>query len=112
MEGYGCRAWLGHKSAMCGTLSDAIWVNLGGKAMSVLREGSSGPEVAKLQERLRELGFNPGRIDGDFGPATRAAVIAFQQSAGLLADGIAGPRKLRWDSSRIAPFRASFRRSR
>jgi putative chitinase len=77
---------------MCGTLSDAIWVNLGGKAMSVLREGSSGPEVAKLQERLRELGFNPGRIDGDFGPATRAAVIAFQQSAGLLADGIAGPR--------------------
>ena len=60
--------------------------------MSILREGSSGPEVAKLQERLRELGFNPGRIDGDFGPATRAAVIAFQQSEGLVADGIAGPR--------------------
>ena len=77
---------------MCGTSSDAIWVNLGGKAMSILREGSSGPEVAKLQERLRELGFNPGRIDGDFGPATRAAVIAFQQSEGLVADGIAGPR--------------------
>ncbi len=60
--------------------------------MSVLQEGSAGPEVVKLQERLKERGFNPGLIDGDFGPATRAAVIAFQKSEGLLADGIAGPR--------------------
>jgi putative chitinase len=60
--------------------------------MSVLKNGSSGPDVVKLQEKLRELGFNPGLIDGDFGPATEAAVIAFQQSEGLLADGIAGPR--------------------
>jgi peptidoglycan hydrolase-like protein with peptidoglycan-binding domain len=67
----------------------SVW---GGEAISVLKEGSSGPEVAKLQETLREFGFNPGLIDGDFGPATKAAVIAFQKSAGLLADGIAGPR--------------------
>jgi putative chitinase len=60
--------------------------------MSVLKEGASGPEVVKFQERLKELGFNPGLIDGDFGPATKAAVIAFQKSEGLLADGIAGPR--------------------
>jgi hypothetical protein len=31
----------------------SVW---GGEAMSVLKEGSSGPEVAKLQETLRELG--------------------------------------------------------
>ncbi|MEW6103628.1 MAG: peptidoglycan-binding protein [bacterium] len=60
--------------------------------MLVLKEGSSGPEVVKLQERLKALGFNPGLIDGDFGPGTKAAVIAFQKSEGLLADGIAGAR--------------------
>jgi putative chitinase len=62
--------------------------------MSVLKEGSSGAEVMKLQERLKQLVFNPGLIDGDFGPATKAAVMAFQKSEGLLADGIAGPRTL------------------
>ncbi|MFO1431964.1 MAG: peptidoglycan-binding protein [Candidatus Competibacteraceae bacterium] len=60
--------------------------------MSVLKEGSSGPEVTKLQEKLKEVGFDPGAIDGDFGPGTEAAVIAFQKSEGLLADGIVGPR--------------------
>src|SRR5262245_36285266 len=60
--------------------------------MAVLREGSAGSEVAKLQAQLQDLGFSPGPIDGQFGPATEAAVLAFQKSAGLLADGIAGPR--------------------
>ena len=60
--------------------------------MLVLCEGSLGSEVAKLQAQLQDLGFNPGPIDGRFGPATEAAVLAFQKSAGLLADGIAGPR--------------------
>jgi len=60
--------------------------------MAALREGSAGSEVAKLQAQLQDLGFNPGPIDGMFGPATEAAVLAFQKSAGLLADGIAGPR--------------------
>lgn len=60
--------------------------------MSVFKKGSSGPEVERLQERLKKLGFNPGLLDGDFGPATEAALIAYQKSEGLLADGIAGPR--------------------
>jgi len=59
-----------------------------------LKEGSTGRAVAQLQARLKKVGFNPGRIDGDFGPATKAALIGFQKSAGLLADGIAGPRTL------------------
>ena len=63
-------------------------------ASSLLKEGSTGPAVAKLQAKLKEVGFNPGRADGDFGPATTAALIGFQKSAGLLADGIAGPRTL------------------
>ena len=54
--------------------------------------GSKGTSVKTLQKKLKDLGFNPGAIDGDFGPAVQAALIAFQKSKGLLADGIAGPR--------------------
>jgi peptidoglycan L-alanyl-D-glutamate endopeptidase CwlK len=60
--------------------------------MPTLQEDSKGADVKKLQEALKQRGFNPGAVDGDFGPATTAAVIAFQKSEGLLADGIAGER--------------------
>ena len=63
--------------------------------MTVLKEGSSGDDVVRLQEHLKELNFSPGGVDGDFGPATEAAVLAFQRSRGLLADGIVGPRTAR-----------------
>lgn len=62
--------------------------------MSVLQEGSKGPEVTALQTRLKELGFDPNGTDGNFGPGTKAAVIAFQQSKGLTTDGKAGPQTL------------------
>jgi len=57
----------------------------------VLKQGDSGAAVESLQRRLRSRGFSPGRADGRFGPATRAALLAFQRSEGLLADGIVGP---------------------
>jgi peptidoglycan L-alanyl-D-glutamate endopeptidase CwlK len=60
--------------------------------MTTLRLGSAGPDVAALQDHLRELGFSPGTTDGIFGPSTFEAVIAFQRREGLLPDGIAGPR--------------------
>lgn len=59
--------------------------------MDELNIGSKGKDVKKLQERLKKLGFNPGVVDGDFGPGVQAAVLAFQKSKGLLADGNAGP---------------------
>src|SRR5437879_3851521 len=62
--------------------------------MSVLKQGSSGPDVTELQQKLKDLGFDPNGVDGNFGPGTKAAVIAFQQSKGLQADGIAGPASL------------------
>src|SRR5262245_19361755 len=62
--------------------------------MKTLKEGSSGSEVRELQTRLKDSGFNPGDIDGRFGPGTEAALIGFQKSGGLVADGIAGPRTL------------------
>jgi len=58
--------------------------------MALFKEGASGSEIVKLQEALEKKGFSPGSIDGDFGSATEAAVIAFQKSEGLLADGIVG----------------------
>jgi putative chitinase len=62
--------------------------------MQTLREGSSGSEVTKLQTKLKELGFDPGDVDGNFGPGTKKALIAFQQSKGLQADGIAGSQTI------------------
>src|SRR5438270_132438 len=59
--------------------------------MPVLKQGSSGPDVQNLQQKLKDLGFDPNGVDGNFGPGTKAAVIAFQRSKGLQADGIAGP---------------------
>lgn len=56
-----------------------------------LRLGSEGRLVKALQERLVELGYHVV-IDGDYGPATRRAVVQFQADRGLKADGIVGPK--------------------
>ena len=63
--------------------------------MAMLEIGTTGHAVRKLQAALKAAGFDPGLLDGDFGAGTEAAVIAFQHSEGLLADGIAGPRTLK-----------------
>lgn len=68
---------------------------------SVLRQGSSGPDVITLQYLLNIVSeYYPGiprpAQDGIFGSGTRQAVIAFQQIMGLQADGIVGP--LTWNS--------------
>ncbi len=53
-----------------------------------------GNDVRDLQFKLVNLGFNPGSIDGVFGPNTERALKEFQQSVGLIADGICGPETL------------------
>ena len=55
-----------------------------------LRNGSQGEKVWKLQERLTNLGYYFGDLDGQFGQGTRDAVIAFQKKNGLDPDGYAG----------------------
>jgi len=57
----------------------------------VLRYGAKGYEVEALQRRLCELGYALGDKDGDFGPATEHAVLAFQADRGLATDGVVGP---------------------
>mgnify|MGYP002543924428 FL=1 len=61
-----------------------------GNAPSVYKNGSSGAEVKKIQQRLADLGYYNGAIDGNFGDATEEAYKAFQKAAGLTVDGIAG----------------------
>jgi len=58
---------------------------------AILRLNSSGPDVKALQQALQTAGFNPGSIDGSFGAGTEAAVLAFQRSKGIAADGVVGP---------------------
>jgi len=55
-----------------------------------LHNGSKGEKVWKLQERLQQLGYYQGTLDGEFGPGTREAVLLFQQKNGLGMDGLAG----------------------
>jgi putative chitinase len=57
----------------------------------ILKVNSSGPDVAALQQALATAGFNPGQVDGTFGLGTEVAVLAFQRSKGLAADGVVGP---------------------
>ena len=60
--------------------------------IAALSSGSQGDQVKKLQQRLQELGFYTGKIDGDYGKGTKSAVTVFQQQHGLDADGIAGEK--------------------
>jgi len=55
-------------------------------ARKVIKLDSTGVDVKYLQKKL---GIT---ADGDFGPKTRAAVVAFQKKHGLTADGIVGPK--------------------
>jgi N-acetylmuramoyl-L-alanine amidase len=50
-----------------------------------------GPAVLRLQKALVKSGFDPGVIDGVYGPHTHAAVLAFQAQSGLVVDGWVGP---------------------
>lgn len=58
---------------------------------SVLKQGSRGSAVKKLQDNLRTLGIYNSRSTGYYGPVTKNVVISFQRSQGLKTDGIVGP---------------------
>ena len=61
----------------------------------MLRRGSKGADVARLQSLLRDPGFALA-IDGDFGQAQEVAVQSFQSERKLSADGIVSPQT--WDA--------------
>jgi len=61
-------------------------------APATVRSGSRGEAVSTLQQQLKAAGFDPGPIDGVFGPRTKAAVEAYQKANGLAVDGVVGPQ--------------------
>jgi N-acetylmuramoyl-L-alanine amidase len=77
------------------SLDEAHW-RLGDRVLSyVAAKPFVGDDAATLQQRLLELGLDPGRCDGIFGVATDAALRDFQRNIGLRADGTLGPGTLR-----------------
>jgi hypothetical protein len=61
------------------------------QAPLAVSSANSEGEVAQLQAALSFFGYQPGALDGKFGPKTEAAVRGFQTFANLKVDGIAGP---------------------
>ncbi len=64
---------------------------LGDRLLSLATHRFVGDDVAILQDRLLELGFDVGRVDGVFGARTEAALKSLQREYGLIADGSCGP---------------------
>lgn len=86
----------GYKSNAYDTKMAKAYARYGGMdnvspATGMLRSGSSGAGVREVQTLLQRAGY-PVAVDGDFGPATKKAVIAFQRDRDLETDGVVGPR--------------------
>lgn len=59
--------------------------------MAILKFGNRGSEVKSLQQSLNKIGFSL-TADGIFGKATENAIKTVQAGAGLVIDGIVGPK--------------------
>jgi N-acetylmuramoyl-L-alanine amidase len=75
-------------------LIEAGW-RLGDRLLVLAAPMLRGDDVAELQGALNQLGFDCGRPDGIFGPATVRALEDFQRNGGLVPDGICGPQTIR-----------------
>ncbi|OYO20806.1 peptidase [Enemella dayhoffiae] len=69
-----------------GTVGPQTWSRI----LVVAREGNRGPAVKAIQETLNANGARL-QVDGSFGPATKKAVISFQDAKNLDSDGVVGP---------------------
>ena len=57
----------------------------------ILRNGTRGTAVQRVQQLLTQAGYSPGPADGIFGSRTELAVLAFQEERSLRVDGLVGP---------------------
>jgi putative chitinase len=75
-------------AALGGKVSAPINSQITDAVTQILRRGSKGDEVKKMQAKLGLA------ADGDFGPGTEAALKKWQSANGLTPDGVAGPKTL------------------
>lgn len=73
---------------------EAGW-RLGDRVLVLAAPQLRGDDIAELQDGLNRLGFDCGRPDGIFGPATARALEEFQRNGGLTPDGICGSHTVR-----------------
>jgi len=72
-------------------LEDARW-KLGDRVLSLQSKSlMRGDDVTALQNRLSQMGFDCGKVDGFYGPKTESALKEFQKSVGTKVDGTCGP---------------------
>ena len=75
-----------------GVVGRVTWINIDEADQShpVLKRGSIGLPVRRLQSRMSAVGFDMGGVDGRFGAKTEAGVKKLQQDANLGVDGVVG----------------------
>jgi len=80
--------------AVDGIVGRVSWINIDEADQSepVLRMGSSGLPVRRLQSRMSAVGFDTGGVDGRFSPKTEQAERQLQQQSSLSVDGVVGPQ--------------------
>ena len=85
-----------------GRCDEVTWLALvestwrpGDRPLRLVAPHLRGDDVGWLQTALGRLGFDCGRVDGIFGPATARALEDFQRDCGLDADGVCGPATVR-----------------
>lgn len=100
-QDYGLRPTGEVDSATWSGLIEASW-SLGERLLHLKSPNFRGDDVAELQTRLNRLGFNCGRVDGIYGPATARALSEFQTNAGMEINGVCSPETadvlVRWGS--------------
>ncbi|RAK06702.1 N-acetylmuramoyl-L-alanine amidase [Halanaerobium saccharolyticum] len=75
-------------------LEEAAALDLSEFGSRVMRRGDEGIDVAVLQQKLRQLNYYNGNLDGLYGSGTAAAVKRFQKDNGLQVDGVFGESSL------------------
>ena len=91
----GIFAFLRSRKPWPDTRAITSWCRKGGAKIAWNRKNLSTDQVLKVQGKLKSRHFNPGPVDGIFGPKTLRAVKAFQKAVKLPDDGLVGPKTLK-----------------